>query len=188
LNRSPYTSYARALVDLAIEAGEVDQVGEKLEQISRMLEENPSLQSSLARPDLDHEEHLLILNPLLEALEIKGLARRFLLFLLRKKRLLSLPKICSRYRELADSQLKRVRVALSAPFPLPADDLTPLKNALAERIGKEVILSQREDPSLLGGWVAQIGSSEFWDASIRGELARMKLKLLENEGSLENKG
>jgi F-type H+-transporting ATPase subunit delta len=89
---------------------------------------------------------------------------------------------------LADSQLKRVRVALSAPFPLPAEDLTPLKDALAERIGKEVILSQREDPSLLGGWAAQIGSSEFWDASVRGELARMKLKLLENEGSLENKG
>lgn len=188
MNRSPYICYAKALVDLAIESGEADQIAEQLEQVSRMFEESPSLKSFLERPDLDHEERLLILGPLLDVLEIKGLARRFLLLLLQKKRLRSLPRICSRYRELLDSQQRRVRVILSVPFPLTAEELTSLKDAMAERIGKEVILSQREDALLLGGWVAQIGSSEFWDASIRGELARMKLKLLGSEGSLENQG
>ena len=188
MNRSPYTSYARALVDLAIESEEADQIGEQLEQVSRILEESPSWKSLLERPDLDREERLLILGPLLDVLAIKGLARRFLLLLLQKKRLRSLPSICRRYRELLDFQQRRVRVVLSVPFPLAAEELTPLKDALAERIGKEVILSQREDVSLLGGWVAQIGTSELWDASIRGELARMKLKLLGSEGSLENKG
>ena len=188
MNRSPYISYARALVDLAIESGEADQIGEHLQQISRMLEQSPSWKSSLERPDLDEEERLLIMGPLLDVLEIKGLARRFLLLLLQKKRLCFLPRICCRYRELLDSQQRRVRAVVSVPFPLTPNELTSLKDALAERIGKEVILSQREDASLLGGWVAQIGTSELWDASIRGELARMKLKLLGSEGSLENKG
>ncbi len=188
MNRSPYISYAKALVDLAIESEEADQIAEELEQISRMLEQSPAWKSFLERPDLDYEERLLILSPLLDVLAIKGLARRFLLLLLQKKRLHSLPRICCRYRELLDSQQRRVRVVLSVPFPLTAEELTSLKDALAERIGKEVILSQREDTSLLGGWVAQVGTSELWDASIRGELARMKLKLLGNEGSLENKG
>jgi F-type H+-transporting ATPase subunit delta len=188
LNRSPYISYAKALVDLAIESKEGDQIAEQLEQVSRKLEESPSWKSFLERPDLDHEERLLILGPLLDVLAIKGLARRFLMLLLQKKRLRSLPRICRRYRELLDSQQRRVRVVLSVPFPLAAEELTSLKDGLAERIGKEVILSQREDTSLLGGWIAQIGTSELWDASIRGELARMKLKLLGSEGSLEDKG
>jgi len=182
LNRNPYISYARALADLAMESGEADQVGGQLERVSRLFEENPPWKSSLQRPDLSDEERLAILSPVLDALEVRGLARRFLLFLLAKKRLLSSPMVCARYRELIDSQLNRVRVILSVPFPLPAEDLGSLEEALAERTGKEVILQQREDSSLLGGWVAQIGSSEIWDASIKGELARMKLKLLGNEG------
>ncbi len=188
MSRSPHISYARALVDLATESGEADQIGEQLEQISRMLAESPSWNSRLERPDLDHEERILIADSLLDLLAIKGLARRFLLLLLQKKRLRSLPMICHRYRELLDSQQRRVRVVLSVPFPLTVGELTSLQDVLSERIGKEVILSQREDTSLLGGWVAQLGTSELWDASIRGELARMKLKLLGSEGLLENKG
>jgi len=182
LNRSPYLSYTRALVDLAIESGEADEIGEQLEGISRILEANPSLKSFLGRPDLDYKEKLSALTPFFDSLEINGLGRRFLQVLLRKKRLLSLPQICFHFRESIDSRLNRVRVTLSVPFPFPTEDLESVRRALAERTGKEVILRQREDPSLLGGWVAQVGPSELWDASIKGELTRMKLKLLENEG------
>jgi F-type H+-transporting ATPase subunit delta len=182
LDRSPYISYAKALADLAIEAGEADQIGDQIGEISRVLGESHSLQSFLRRPDLDYEERLLIMDPFFDSLEMKGLVRRFLLFLLRKGRLSCLPDICCRYQELIDAQLNRVRVTLSVPFPLSAADFESVKEALAERTGKEVILKQREDSSLLGGWVAQMGRSELWDASIKGELARMKLKLLGNEG------
>ena len=183
MSRSPSVRYARPLLDLAEEAGEVEEVGNQLEQVSRIFEEDLALRSFLQRPDQDQEGQLLLVSRLLDALEIQGLARRFLLFLLRKERFPLLPEICRRYGELADERLKRVRVTLSVPSPLQKDELESVRQALGEKIGKTVALRQEEDPSLLGGWVAEIGRSELWDASITGELAGIKRKLMRNEGS-----
>jgi len=156
-----------------------------LEEVCRIWEENPAWQALfLPRPALNQEEQILYLSRLLDALEIEGLARTFLLFILQRRRFSLLASICHRYRELADARAKRVTVILSVPFALAEEDLHSIQDAFRQRIGKEVVLRQTQDPSLLGGWVAQIGSSELWDASVKGELERIKSRLLRNEDSL----
>jgi len=185
MSRVLSTRYARALVDLAMEAGKLEEVGNQLEEFSRILEENPSSQSLfLPRPDLDREEQILLLTPLLDRLGIEGLVRSFLLLLLGKGKFALLSKICLRYRELSDTRMKRVRIILSLPVLLTQGDLQILQEAFRKRIGKEVVMEQREDPSLLGGWLAQVGSSELWDASVKGELERFKSRLSRNGGAL----
>jgi len=189
LSRSLPTRYARALADLAMEAGKLDEVGKQLEEICRIWEENPPYQSLFfTRPGLDLEEQIVLLSRLLDTLEIGGLSRAFLLFLLQKGRFSLLTRICHRYRELADARMERVRVTLSVAFPLSEEDSDSIQDAFRQRIGKEVVLRERQDPSLLGGWVAQIGSSELWDASVKGELQRIRARLLRGEDSFEDKG
>jgi F-type H+-transporting ATPase subunit delta len=177
----------RALADLATKSGELEEVGDELEQVCRILESNPVSKSLFlapeGRPRMSWQEQSLLLRRILEALEIGELARDFLLLLLRKGRLPLLAAICHRYRELADALMNRVRVTLSVPFPLDPEDLNCLQEVFHHRIRKEVILKQQPDPSLLGGWRAQVGSGEVWDASLRGELERLKSRLLRNEGS-----
>jgi F-type H+-transporting ATPase subunit delta len=171
--------YARALADLAIEAGQLEEVGDQLEELSRIFHETPALKSLFFRPaDRDYEELALAMERLLEALQIQGLAQKFLLFLLEKGRFSLLFDICRHYQKLVDMRRKRVRVLVSTPLPLSGEELGSLCRSFQKRLEKEVILTQRQDPSLLGGWRAQIGSDEVWDASIQGELGRMKLRLL----------
>jgi len=182
MSRALSTRYARAVADLAMEAGRLEEVENQLDEFSRLLEENPSLKTLfLPRPHLDREEQRSLLTPLLDALQMEGLVRSFLLLLLGQGHFSLLPKIRLRYRELADARMQRVRVILSLPAPLAEEELLTLRQAFRKRIGKEVVMEQRQDPSLLGGWLAQVGSSELWDASIKGELERFKSRLERSE-------
>ncbi|MDH7500479.1 MAG: ATP synthase F1 subunit delta [candidate division NC10 bacterium] len=185
MSRALSTRYARAIADLAVEAGRLEEVGNQLDEFSRLLEENPPFRALfLPRPDLDRERQRSLLAPLLEALQMEGLVRSFLLFLLGQGNFSLLPKICLRYRELADARMQRARVILFVPTPLGEEELQILRQAFRRRIGKEVVMEQREDPSLLGGWRAEVGSSELWDASIRGELERFRTRLARSEAAL----
>jgi len=54
---------------------------------------------------------------------------------------------------------------------------TALQAALARRTGKTVKLTWRQDPALLGGLKAQIGSTVY-DASLKGRLRLLQARLL----------
>ncbi len=52
-----------------------------------------------------------------------------------------------------------------------------LKGALEKKTGKTIILEKREDPSLIGGIVSQVGDVVY-DGSVRTQLANMRRQLL----------
>jgi F-type H+-transporting ATPase subunit delta len=51
--------------------------------------------------------------------------------------------------------------------------------ALGQASGKQVLVSTRVDPAIIGGAVARIGSTVY-DGSVTTQLARMRQKLVEN--------
>ncbi len=59
---------------------------------------------------------------------------------------------------------------------LGAEDKQRLTGRLEEMLGKRIILEEQVDPTLLGGFVAQVGSF-ILDGSLDGQLARMRERL-----------
>jgi len=57
-------------------------------------------------------------------------------------------------------------------FPLPTEQEQKIAAAVAQRIGREVRVSQRVDPSLIGGAVVRVGDTVF-DLSLRGGLDQL---------------
>jgi F-type H+-transporting ATPase subunit delta len=51
-----------------------------------------------------------------------------------------------------------------------------LRKTLETRVGKKVELRLATDPSLLGGFVAKLGS-EIWDASVVGKIHKFRASL-----------
>jgi F-type H+-transporting ATPase subunit delta len=62
---------------------------------------------------------------------------------------------------------------------LPADRVAALKDGLARATGRDVQIETRVDPSLVGGAVAQIGSTVY-DGSITTQLRKLKQALIES--------
>ena len=61
---------------------------------------------------------------------------------------------------------------------LSAAQQKELKAALKSVVGKDVVINQAVDPSLLGGMIVKIGSRQI-DTSLRTKLSTLKLALKE---------
>jgi F-type H+-transporting ATPase subunit delta len=70
-----------------------------------------------------------------------------------------------------------VRAQLATAVELPADRVAALKDGLAQATGREVQIETRVDPSLVGGAVAQIGSTVY-DGSVITQLQKLKQTLI----------
>ena len=98
--------------------------------------------------------------------------RALLTVLAENKRLALLPEIATQYAVARDAleQSLDVEVVLAQP----ADDaaLEALKAALRARFKKDIVLTHRIDPALLGGAVIRAGDTLI-DGSVRGRLGRL---------------
>jgi F-type H+-transporting ATPase subunit delta len=71
---------------------------------------------------------------------------------------------------------KQLQVELTTAVPVGNDEADLLRDRLAEASGKDVTLSRRVDPAVVGGIVLRIGDNLI-DASVRGRLDGLRLAL-----------
>jgi F-type H+-transporting ATPase subunit delta len=104
------------------------------------------------------------------------LMRDFVGLLAERGRMDHLPEIAAAYRALVDEELGQARAVVRAAAPLTPAARGALSGHLARALGKRILLEEHVDPSLLGGFVAQVGSF-ILDGSLDGQLARMRERL-----------
>jgi F-type H+-transporting ATPase subunit delta len=81
------------------------------------------------------------------------------------------------YEGLIDERLNRAKATVTSAAPLPEPTLEGLRTHLGMAIGKEIYLETRVDSDIMGGVVAQVGST-IYDGSLRTQLRRMREQLL----------
>ena len=87
-----------------------------------------------------------------------------------------LPELVAAYRALVDDDLGRVRAEVRTSVAFTADEKKQLVTRLGRALGKQVLVEETVDTSLLGGFVAQVGRL-ILDGSLDGQLARMRERL-----------
>jgi F-type H+-transporting ATPase subunit delta len=99
------------------------------------------------------------------------------MLLIDKGRIAALPDIARAHRALVDEHAGRVRATVTSARPLDPMLETRLKTALEKQSGKVVIFEKREDPTIMGGLITQLGDTVF-DGSVRTQLEQMREQLL----------
>jgi len=102
--------------------------------------------------------------------------QNFVYLLVDRKRITSLKVIMEQYAELVDQHLGRVRAEVTSARPLSAPQRMRLTPALAKSSGKQVILAERVDPSLIGGVIPRM-SGKVIDGSVRPRLNALRDRL-----------
>ncbi len=165
--------YAKALVGLAQEQGLLERAGAELKALSELLGASSDLRALLYNPGIRRDFKQRVLGALMERLGACALTKGFLYLVLDKGRIRYLEAVAECYQELADERLGRARAAVRTARALTPEATQRLKARLSEISGKEVVLDIKEEPGLIGGLVAQMGSTVM-DGSVKSHLAALK--------------
>lgn len=164
--------YAKALLEAAAEAGVLEQVAADLEALSPHFA-GKEVAGFFANPAVPRARKEAALTAAAERASASPLSVSLLRLLVARERVGLLPDIARLFRDLADERTGRVRAEVTAAVPLPAASLEALAAQLSAATGRQVHLTPRVDPTVLGGLVARVGST-LYDASLRTQLRRMR--------------
>ena len=96
--------------------------------------------------------------------------------LIERDRFKILPEIVAAYHQLADAHTGRLRAKARVAKRLDESSLARLRAVLQKATGREIIIEQEEDPSLLGGVVTQL-DGRVYDGSVRTQLETLRTRL-----------
>ena len=168
--------YAKALIDLAEEAGQIPGVREELAWMDAVFGSSQELVNLFMDPTVPFAQKKKVLTELFEKGEIGDLTRRFVTLLLDKNRLDGISEIAEAYGIYADEREHRLRARVHSAVPLEDEEVDRFRKILSEMSGKEVVLDVQVDEDLVGGVVTRLGG-EVYDGSLKNQLQQMKENL-----------
>lgn len=171
-------SYAEALYELGAEAGNTERLEEDL-RYGWELFSGSELYQALRHPLIPKGEKLALVREIFAGLE--PYVRNLLLLVVERGRVAYLGEILQEFIELREEREGLAHVQVSTPYPL--DGLRDLiKEKLEEITGREILVEERLDRSLIGGIRIRMGDLVL-DGSVRAQLERLREELLEEGGS-----
>lgn len=170
-------TYALALLQLAEESGDVEVVSGQLDELGRLLQTEIDLCRLLESRVLSVVERRGVIERIFKD-QMVDVLYRFLQVVNQKNRLHHLPKIITAFAALLDERRGVVNVDAHVAVPLDEAGARGVADAIGTSLGgKQIVLRQHVDPSLIGGLKIQIGD-ELIDASVSSRLRTMQRKLV----------
>lgn len=168
--------YAKALFAIAREGGASEAVGRDLGLFRQVFGAEPDLRAVLMRPWVKPPERRAVAAAVAQRAGCGQTVQDFIGLVAARGRMDHLEEIVEAFGGLVDGAAGRVRAVVRTAVPLTEDEKRRLGGRLEAALGKQVLLEERVDRSLLGGFVAQIGSL-ILDGSLDGQLQRMRERL-----------
>jgi F-type H+-transporting ATPase subunit delta len=168
--------YAKALFSIAREGSVTEAVGRELEQFAAELAASPQLAAVLQRPWIKPAERQAVAAEVAKRAGCGATVQKAIGLVASRGRMDHLPELVAAYRALVDDELGRVRAEVRTSVAFTADEKQQLATRLGRALGKQLLVAETVDTSLLGGFVAQVGSL-ILDGSLDGQLARMRERL-----------
>jgi F-type H+-transporting ATPase subunit delta len=170
-------AYAKALFALAKERKQLDEVGREVASAVEAVKGDPELRTFFGRPGVPVKAKRGVADDIGKRLALSKLTRDFLALVAGHGRGDQLEAIGDVFRDLVDADLGRVRATVRTAIPLTEAERSAIATRLSGALGgKQVVVHEVVDRSLLGGFVAEIGSL-IMDGSLDGQLARIRQRL-----------
>ena len=178
--RGSAARYARALFDVALQESMLDRAGADLARFNDLLTAHPELHTALTHPAVPAARKRNLTQELTGRLALVGPVAKVLALLAERDRLALLPDILSLYQERLLDHQQVVRAEVTTAEALDDTRAAQLRERLARATGRQVLLTTKVDPSIVGGVVTRIGSIVY-DGSIAAQLAKMRDRLASSQ-------
>ncbi|MGF1479294.1 MAG: ATP synthase F1 subunit delta [Cyanophyceae cyanobacterium] len=167
--------YAQALMSVAQSHSLVDPFGNTLRSLLSLLNESADFRSFLENPLVRAEDKKAVLRQVLG--DANQYFVNFLMLLVDRRRIVFVEAIAQKYLELQRQLNNTVLAEVSTATKLTDEQREAISNKVKELTGAQgVELRTSVDPDLIGGAVIKVGS-QVYDASLRGQLRRIRVSL-----------
>ncbi len=168
--------YAQAVFQIAIEN---DELGSWLDDLTVLSDavQNVELSTFLDAPQLSPSQKIAVLKSTLS--DAVGPLALNLVSLLASRNLAGLmPGVVEQYQSLLDEHDGIERAEVVSAVPLDDAQRAGVEQLLKDVVGKEIRLTSRVDPQIIGGMVARVGD-HLIDGSTVTRLESMRRELIE---------
>lgn len=171
--------YAKSILDLAQERGNLPQVKEDMDLFAKTLEQNRDLRLLLRNPIVKHDKKLAILRAIFGG-KVSEVTEKFFTIITQHNRESALEWVATEFQ----SQYERLR-GIQVAQVTTAQPLTPaLREEVTQLVRRQtglqsITLTEKVDESLIGGFVLRIGDQQI-DDSVRNRLRKLRSEFTNN--------
>lgn len=165
--------YAKALIELGLEAKKIEKIETDLDELSAMIEASDDLADLIRSPSINPGEQMKAMVAIADKAKFQDLTKNFLCVLVENRRLYAAEAIIKTVRKELAKQRGEVEVTVQTAQDLTEKQKKALNDAISKSIGKEVSLKATVEPSIMGGMIVTVGSHMI-DDSVARKLERLQ--------------
>ena len=171
-------SYSQALYELAFEEEKLNDVEEHAISIIKLISQSKDFNSLINDPTNKQEDQLNVINLIFEKFNLNKLLKKFLNFLVTKRRFFYVEKILKDFVMICSKNRGEISAKLIVAKELNENEINKIKDELSQNFGSNVKLNYNYDPDLIGGLIMQV-ESVMIDTSIKNKLQQIENKMIE---------
>ena len=171
-------SYSQALYELASEEKKLDDVEKHVISIVKLISQSEDFNSLIKDPTNKQENQINSINIIFERFNLSILLKKFLNFLIMKRRFFYVEKILKDFVMICSKNRGEISAKLTVAKELNENEINKIKDELSQNFGSNVKLNYNYDPNLIGGLIMQVESIMI-DTSIKNKLQKIETKMIE---------
>tara|TARA_Y100000996_G_scaffold300717_1_gene238355 strand:- start:1214 stop:1789 length:576 start_codon:yes stop_codon:yes gene_type:complete len=169
-------NYAETLFELALRNEALQDYGDAVETVAKLIEEDPKFRLFIETPRIDDADKKNVVKKAFEASLPKHVVN-FVLVTIDKRRQRLLRSISHQYQVLLDAHMGREHVQVTVARPVDEATRELIARKLSVALGKRAIPHFRVDVGILGGLVVRTGDT-IYDGSVRRRMEGLRRQML----------
>ena len=161
--------YAKALFQVGKEENALADFSKSLSEMAELYTETPEVVDGLTNPLYPQDVREKVMAHLVGAMKASPLMANFLNLLVQKRRADVLPDIAMVFQALVDDENNMCQGTVISASEISSDLNDKIKATLEKITGKQVVVTNEIDPTIIGGIIARVGDL-LLDGSIKTQL------------------
>ena len=173
-----FSRYSLALYELADESNVVNDVEKQALTIVDLISNSEDLKFCIKSPTISKDELKNLINSISEKANLNELLKKFLSFLIHKRRFFYVDRILREFIETCSKKRGEIKAELISAKDLSESEVENIKKDLSNSFNSKIKLTYKNDKSLVGGLILQVGSTMI-DTSIKNKLQKIEKQMVE---------
>lgn len=168
--------YAKAWLDAAREKKALEAVASDCQSLLSMIKNSADFSAFLASPLISQADQAKAVAAIAKQSKFHEVTASLLAVLADNRRLPALPAVLEAARAMFDAAAGTVKAQVISATVLDEGRITDIRAQLKKKMGVEVAVESKVDPSIIGGLIVRVGSKMI-DDSVKTKLDRMARRL-----------
>ena len=171
-------TYARAFADVVVGSRlDAARTLAEAQQVASFTRESKELREVWDNPSIPAEQKRAVLDAIVQRAGLSRPVRNFVAVLIDKGRTRFLAEIVEQFAHDLNQRLGIAEARITTARNLSPQERSTLESDLSKITGKQIRAQYEQDPSVLGGAIARLGSTVY-DGSVKGQLERIRQQLV----------